>query len=48
MSRGNERQDIVRDKADREKRLGGLERTIGTYRWRPHAFVLLWTAAQSW
>jgi len=41
MSRGNERQDIVRDEADCEKRLEWLERTVVTYGWRLHAFVLM-------
>ena len=41
MSRGNERKAIVRDDADREKRLDWLRRTVETYGWRLHAFVLL-------
>ncbi len=41
MSRGNERQDIVRDEADREERLDWLMRTVVTYGWRLHAFVLM-------
>ncbi len=38
-SRGNARQDIVRDDADREKRLDWLRRTVETYGWRLHAFA---------
>jgi len=41
MSRGNERRRIVRDDADREKRLDWLRRTVETYGWRLHAFVLM-------
>lgn len=41
MSRGNGRQDIVRDDADREKRLDWLRRTVETYGWRIHSFVLM-------
>jgi len=41
MSRGNERKAIVRDDADREKRLDWLRRTVQTYGWRLHAFVLM-------
>ncbi len=41
MSRGNERRPIVRDDADREKRLDWLRRTVETYGWRLHAFVLM-------
>ena len=41
MSRGNERRGIVRDDADREKRLDWLRRTVETYDWRLHAFVLM-------
>jgi putative transposase len=41
MSRGNERRPIVRDDADREKRLDWLRRTIETYGWRLHAFTLM-------
>jgi putative transposase len=40
-SRGNERQPIVRDDRDREKRLDWLRRTVETYGWRLHAFVLM-------
>jgi len=41
MSRGNEQKPIVRDEADREKRLDWLRRTVETYGWRLHAFVLM-------
>ena len=41
MSRGNERRPIVRDDADRQRRLEWLRWTVETYRWRLHAFVLL-------
>lgn len=41
MSRGNERRDIVRDDADRQRRLDWLQRTVATYGWRLHAFALL-------
>ena len=41
MSRGNERKPIVRDDADREKRLDWLRRTVQTYAWRLHAFALM-------
>ena len=41
MSRGNERRPIVRDDADRDKRLDWLRRTVQTYGWRLHAFVLM-------
>jgi len=40
ISRG-ERKEIVRDDADREKRLDWLRRTVETYGWRLHAFVLM-------
>jgi len=40
-SRGNARQDIVRDDADREKWLDWLRRTVETYGWRLHAFALM-------
>ena len=43
MSRGNARQDIVLDDADREKRLDWLRRTVETYGWRLHAFALMTT-----
>ena len=41
MSRGNERSDIVRDDHDRQKRLDWLRRTVETYGWRLHSFVLM-------
>ena len=41
MSRGNERGDIVRDASDRQKRLDWLRRTVETYGWGLHAFVLM-------
>jgi REP element-mobilizing transposase RayT len=41
ISRGNERRDIVRDDADRQKRLDWLRRTVEVYGWRLHAFVLM-------
>ena len=37
ISRGNERQQIVRDDTDRGKRLDWLRRTVETYGWRVHA-----------
>lgn len=41
MSRGNERRAIVRDDADRQRRLAWLQRTVETYGWRLLAFVLM-------
>ncbi len=41
ISRGNERRAIVRDDADRRKRVDWLRRTVETYGWRLHAFVLM-------
>ncbi|MHC4446855.1 MAG: transposase, partial [Planctomycetota bacterium] len=41
MSRGNERRAIVRDDADRSERLEWLRRTVVTYGWRLHSFVLM-------
>jgi len=41
MSRGNERQPIVRDDVDRRKRIEWLSRTVETHAWRMHAFVLM-------
>lgn len=41
MSRGNERRRIVRDDRDRQKRLDWLRRTVETYGWHLHAFVLM-------
>ncbi len=40
-SRGNARQDIVRDDLDREKWVDWLRRTVETYNWRLHAWVLM-------
>jgi REP element-mobilizing transposase RayT len=36
VCRGNERRPIVRDDADREKRLDWLRRTVETYDWLLH------------
>lgn len=41
VSRGNERRDIVRDDADRQRRLFWLQRTVEIYGWRILAFALL-------
>ena len=41
MSRGIERRAIVRDDRDRKRRLHWLERTVETYGWHLHAFVLM-------
>ena len=41
MSRGNTRRAIVRDDADRQRRLDWLQRTAETYGWCLHAFALL-------
>ena len=41
MSRGNERRRIVRDDMDRQRRLDWLRRSVETYGWRLHAFVLM-------
>ncbi|MCL4191258.1 MAG: transposase [Thermoguttaceae bacterium] len=41
MSRGNERRSIVRDDADRPRRLDWLRRTVDTCGWRMHSFVLM-------
>ena len=41
ISRGNERQAIVRDDADRGKRLDWLRRTVEKYGWRVHAVVVM-------
>jgi REP element-mobilizing transposase RayT len=41
MSRGNQRGAIVRDDADRQRRLDWLRRTVETYGWRLHSFVLM-------
>jgi REP element-mobilizing transposase RayT len=41
ISRGNARGMIVRDDADRRKRLDWLRRTVETYGWQLHAFALM-------
>jgi putative transposase len=41
MSRGNEKQSIVRDDIDRYKRIDWLRRTVEIYGWRLHAFTLM-------
>ena len=41
ISRGNERRPIVRDDADRHKRVAWLRRTVEIHGWRLHAFVLM-------
>lgn len=41
MSRGNERRAIVRDDSDRQRRIDWLERTVRTYNWKVHAFVVM-------
>ena len=41
ISRGNEQRPIVRDDGDRAKRLDWLRRTVETYGWYLHAFVLM-------
>jgi len=41
ISRGNEQRPIVTDNSDRNKRLEWLRRTVQTYGWRLHAFVLM-------
>jgi len=41
MSRGNEQRPIVTDDVDRHRRLDWLRRTVETYGWRLHAFVLM-------
>lgn len=40
-SGGNERGDIVRDDADRERWMQWLARTVEIYGWLVHAFVLM-------
>ena len=40
MSRGNERCRIVKDDTDRARRLDWLRRTVETYRWHLHAFLV--------
>jgi len=41
MSRGNDRRAIVRDDADRQRRIDWLRRTVETYGWRLLAFDLM-------
>ncbi len=41
MSRGNERRAIVRDDADRARRIEWYRRTVDAFGWRVHAFVLM-------
>jgi putative transposase len=41
MSRGNDRRAIVKDDADRQRRIDWLRRTVETYGWRLLAFVLM-------
>jgi len=41
MSRGIERRDIVSDDRDRQRWLEWLQRTVETYDWQLHAFVLI-------
>jgi len=41
ISRGNERKPIVRDDADRQKRVDWLRRAVETYGWQLHAFALM-------
>jgi putative transposase len=41
ISRGNEQRPIVTDDRDRTRRLDWLRRTVQTYRWNLHAFVLM-------
>jgi putative transposase len=40
-ARGNERRDIYREDRDREEFLRILARTVGLFRWRLHAYVLM-------
>jgi REP element-mobilizing transposase RayT len=40
-SRGNDRREVFRDDADRERFLSILERTVGLFRWKLHAYVLM-------
>lgn len=40
-SRGNERREVFRDDADRERFLSILGRTVSLFRWRLHAYVLM-------
>jgi REP element-mobilizing transposase RayT len=41
MSRGNDRQAIVRDDADRQRRVDWIRRTVESYGWRLHAFAVM-------
>ncbi len=41
ISRGNEQRAIVTNDTDRHRRLDWLRRTVETYGWRLHAFVLM-------
>jgi REP element-mobilizing transposase RayT len=41
ISRGNERREIAHDDHDRQTRLQWLQRTVQSYDWRLHAFVLM-------
>ena len=41
MARGNARQDIVCDDADRQRLLGGLEKSVQRSGWILFAFVLM-------
>ncbi len=41
ISRGNEQRPIVTNDVDRHRRLDWLRRTVETYGWRLHAFVLM-------
>lgn len=40
-ARGNDRRDVFRDDADREQFLSILGRTVGLFRWKLHAWVLM-------
>jgi putative transposase len=40
-SRGNERRDVFRDDEDRGRFLAVLAWTVGLFRWRLHAYVLM-------
>jgi REP element-mobilizing transposase RayT len=41
MSRGNGRRRIVKDDKDRARRMDLLRRTVETYGWHLHAWVLM-------
>lgn len=41
MSRGNDRRNIVRDDMDRDRWVRWLSRTVQTYGWHLHAYVLM-------